>query len=509
MEFTDKKRDEIFAVQLKKTTKKAGQVFLGKSFSYFLAFITGLIFARLLGPDIYGVYQLALTMTFTILIFTVFGMDAGLIRYLPIFKGKNKKEPTKGIINFSILFSFISSSIVAIILFLAKDFISCTIFNEPRLSKILPIFGFILVFYSLVTVISGVFYAEKEAPLFVFYKEILERIFLVFIFVLLYFYFDLRLIGIAIAKFLASLIVLFLTIKWVIKRFPFLLKRPFLPKINRKSFLVYSASLMLIGFTYFFMGQINNLLLGIYTVSKEVGFYSIGYVIASLVIFILVSFNSIFAPSISELYHAGDYKTLNREYSALTRLIWIFTLPIFLWVTIFSERILVIFGPEFVAAKWVLVFLAIGQFINAAVGPNGLMLSMSGHQKWEMFNGIAVACLNIVLNILLIPQLGAVGSAIASAIALSVVNIVKTIEVWYVMNMIPYNVKFIKPIIAGIVGAFGLYLLKNIIRPNLLTTFGAGIVGSIMVIGTVFLLGLENDDKILLEAIKNKISRET
>ncbi len=495
-----------FAAYLKKTTKKAGQVFIISSFALLLGFVAGIIYARLLGADLYGVFQLAFTAVSTLALFTVFGMSGGLVRYIPIFESENNREALKGIVNFSALFSLALSSVGAIALILGKDFVSYTVFKEPRLPKILPIFGFILIFYSLIVVFGGVIRAKKEAPVFVFYNQVLNRTLSVMAFLAFYFLFGMRLLGISWAKLLSSLIVLFFAGKWVLKRFPFLIRKPLLPKIKRKEFMLYSASLLFIGSTYFLMGQVNKLLIGAYTVSKEVGFYSIGNVVAGLVVFVLVSFNAIFAPLISELYHNREYKTLARMYSAITRLVWIFTLPIFLWIAIFSGRILMIFGPEFTAAKWVLIFLAVGQFINAAVGPNGLMLSMSGHQKWEMFNGTAVATLNIALNILLIPKYGAAGSAVGGALALGVVNIVKTLEVWYVMKMIPYNVKFIKPILAGAAGIIGLFLLKRFLSPNIFYTFVAGAAGGILILGVVLLFGLEKEDKLLLDAIKRRIS---
>ncbi len=494
-----------FIKQLRKTTKKAGQVFIVRIFSQVIGLIAGIIYARFLGADLYGVFQLAFTTISVLLLFTVFGMSSGLIRYIPIFRTDRNKEALRGVINFSLTFAFLLSSIAAILLFLEKDFISNTIFHEPRLSKVLPIFCFILIFYSVITVLGGVIQAEKEAPAFIFFRYVLDGLFSVLIFVGFYFFFRMKLLGISWAKFLSSIFILLITIRWVIKKFPFLLSKPLLPRINKKEFVLYSASLLFVSFTYFLMNQVNNLLIGVYSVSKEVGFYSVGNIVAGLVIFILTSFNIIFAPIVSELYHKKEYETLSKMYSAVTRLVWIFTLPIFIWIVIFSDGILSIFGPDFVAAKWVLIFLAIGQFVNAAVGPNGLILSMSGHQKWEMLNGVVVATLNIGLNILLIPRFGAVGSAIGGAIALVIVNIIRTIEVWGIMKMFPYNIKFIKPIFAGIVGTVALGFLKRVSGTGLVYTVVGGVIGGILILGTIFLLGLEEEDKMLLEALKNKI----
>ncbi len=501
---TDKVREEL-KENLLRTTERASKVFVVRIASQGASLVAGLVYARFLGADLYGVFQLALTMVSILSLLTAFGMSPGLIRYIPIFKSESKIEAIKGMINFALTFAFSLSTLTALFLFFGRDFVATSIFNEPRLSGIIAVFCFVLIFYSLASVLGGVIQAEGEAHVFIFFRFVLDNVVSVVLFLSFYFLMGARLSGISTAKLLSAGIIVFLAGKWVRRRFPFLWKRPFFFSEKRKEFVTYSASLLFISFTYFLMNQVNNLIIGVYTVSKEVGFYSVGNMVASLVAFVFTSFNIIFAPMISELYHKKRYETLENMYSAITRLIWIFTLPIFLWVVIFSRNILYLFGPEFVAAKWVLTFLAIGQFVNAAVGPNGIMLAMSGHQKWEMFNGVAVAILNIMLNLLLIPRYGALGSAIGGAIALAVVNIAKTLEVWYVMKMIPYNTKFVKPILAGIAGAIGLSFLKNFFKPDIVSTFAAGGIGGVIIIGTILLLGLEEEDRILLEALKNKI----
>lgn len=498
--------DQKFNQYLKKTTKEAGFVFISRVFAYLLGFGTSIIYARILGADLYGVFQLALTIVSSLMIFSIFGMSSGLVRFIPIYEAGDDKESLRGTINFSLLLGFLISLFLSLVLLFLNDTLAFRLFREPRLSKIIPIFSVIFIFYTVITLFGGIIQASKKYSIFVLYKEIVERISTVFLFLILLFVFKNRLLSITWAKFLSAFLVLFLTGRWVFKRYPFLLKKPFLPRINRKEFIAYSSNLMFIGFTYFLMNQVNRLIVGAYAESKEVGYYSVGMVISGFVIFILVSFNSIFAPIISELYHKKEYETLKRMYSTLTRLIWVFTLPIFLWIVVFSERILLFYGHDFTRAEWVLIFLAIGQFVNAAVGPNGLMLSMSGHQKWEMFNGIAVATLNVVLNIILVPRYGAVGSAIAGSLALTLVNIIKSIEVWVVMGMIPYNVKFIKPVISGIAGFIVLYILRRLFNPGFVYTLLAFAIGVIVILGVSFLLGLEEEDRMLLNTIIRKIS---
>ena len=198
-------------------------------------------------------------------------------------------------------------------------------------------------------------------------------------FIALYFL-GFKLIGAVLATIVSSVIVVALLL--------FSLRRIFKPiqeaqsaSINTKEFFSYSLSMLFVGFAYFLMGQVNQLILGIFSDSKSVGLYAVSNTVSQLLVFFLGSFNMIFAPIISELYHTGQRKTLSNMYSNLTRWIVSLTIPLFLWIIAFPEEILSIFGKDYTEAKSALILLAIGQFVNAAVGSNGLLLSMTRYQK--------------------------------------------------------------------------------------------------------------------------------
>lgn len=497
--------NRLFEQTLKLTAKKAGLLFFVRIFALVVAFVANLIYGRLLGADLYGVYQLAFTLVTSLAMFSVFGMNFGLVRFIPIYESGEGEKAIKSIVNFSFLLTFIFSFSMGIFLWLGRDIIALKFFKEARLSSILPIFSAVLVINSLIVLAGGVIQAKKEAPFFALLKEVLNRLFIILFFLGFYLCWENKLFSISWATFIAGIIILSLALRWIKKQFPFLFKGRILPPGKRKEFLLYSSNLLFVSFTYFLMSEVNRLLIGFYRASREVGLYAIGVVVSRLVPMILFTFNAIFAPIISELYHKNEYEALKKMYSTLTRLIWIFTLPVFLWITVFSEQILFLFGAEFTAAKWILIFLAISQFINAVAGPNGLMLSMSGHQKWEMFNGAFVASVNVMLNLLLIPRYGALGSAIAGAAALAVINVLKTLEVWFMMKMIPYNRKFLKPVIAGVAGWFVLSSLKGYLKPGIAGLGVSALVSGGVILGLIYILGLEEEDRLLLDALKRKL----
>jgi O-antigen/teichoic acid export membrane protein len=81
-----------------------------------------------------------------------------------------------------------------------------------------------------------------------------------------------------------------------------------------------------------------------------------------------------------------------------------------------------VFGPEFERGSTALSILLVGQVVNVAAGPVGVLLTMTGHEKRVAAAVGASACCNLLLNLLLIPRFGIEGAAVASAVSLILWN---------------------------------------------------------------------------------------
>ncbi|HEX7262383.1 MAG TPA: polysaccharide biosynthesis C-terminal domain-containing protein, partial [Luteolibacter sp.] len=82
-----------------------------------------------------------------------------------------------------------------------------------------------------------------------------------------------------------------------------------------------------------------------------------------------------------------------------------------------------IFGASFVDAYPLLIMLLAGKSLYALTGLGTILLTMTGHQKeatWLMGGGLAV---QLPLELYLIGEHGAMGAAIASAIAVAGINL--------------------------------------------------------------------------------------
>jgi O-antigen/teichoic acid export membrane protein len=93
-----------------------------------------------------------------------------------------------------------------------------------------------------------------------------------------------------------------------------------------------------------------------------------------------------------------------------------------IWVG--APGLLSLFGAHFAAQQWVLVVLALGTAFQAAGGPAGAVLQLTGHES----DYVPIIAANVMFRLLgffiLIPWLGLLGAAISATVALVIVTIV-------------------------------------------------------------------------------------
>jgi len=184
-----------------------------------------------------------------------------------------------------------------------------------------------------------------------------------------------------------------------------------------------SLPMMLTGSMIFIMGWTDNIILGIFRSSEEVGMYDAAFRLSTLSAVVLFAINAIQAPVFSELYHKKEMGRLQQIINKSNRLLFFTSLPLTLILCVFPNQILGFLGEGFKGAWLALIFLSIGNFVNSITGSVGILLQMSGHQK--QYNNIitSTAIGSIVLNLFLIPTYGLLGAAVTSAGAKIIQNL--------------------------------------------------------------------------------------
>lgn len=190
-----------------------------------------------------------------------------------------------------------------------------------------------------------------------------------------------------------------------------------------RQWLAVALPLLFIDGSFLVLNQADTLMIGAFLNPTAVGLYSAAFKTAEWVRFILAAVNAIAAPMFASLYAQGDRAELQRLVSVIARWMFYPALAMAIGLLIFADPILGLFGPEFVAAKWAMAALIVGQLVNVGAGSVGYLLTMTGHQNQCAIVVGWSGLLNILLNWISIPHLGILGAAIATAISMSLWNI--------------------------------------------------------------------------------------
>ena len=492
-----------------KQIAKGGSIsFTGQILGKGIRIILEIVLTRVLGASIYGLYAIGNNIIELVRRFSIFGFHNSIVRFGSVFKDKRDQRNLKGIFLISILFPLIVSIIISVLIYFFSDTIAIKFFQKPGLIVVIKMFSFALPFYSflLLSAYSARVFLRMD---YAVNLEFVIHPLLTLIIVSIFFTIGLKLKGALFAFTISSVISALFGFYLLIKLYPDLISN-LTPKFSIKKIFIYSLTVFMSGFSsLLLLLKADRIMLGILDTSTNVGIYNITAITVHQMDIFLCSFNAIFSPMIVSLFNQGKIKQLGKLFKTVTR--WTFTLsfPVFLVFVLFSTDIMGLFGNEFRVGGHALIILGIGTLINVSVGPVGFMLNMTGKEKVEFINVIIFGTINIVLNLILISKLSYLGAAIATASSLALLNISRLMEVYYFHKIQPYSKFFFKPIFSGLIAYLTIYIFK--ISINIKNFWWLGVVVLFLSIYTIILIlmGIEENDLMILKALKNKIQEKS
>jgi O-antigen/teichoic acid export membrane protein len=248
---------------------------------------------------------------------------------------------------------------------------------------------------------------------------------------------------------------------------------------------------------------LDTLLLGFFGYA-DIGVYTVATRLVTLAVFVLAPLNAAFAPHLAHLYHRGQMAEVRQGYGAVTGWIVRLSLPAFAALLVFPGELLRLFGGAFAIGAAVTTVLAVGQLVNAATGPCGTVLNMSGRVSVNMWDNVAALLLNLVLNLWLIPAYGIVGAAVAWAVSLAAVNVARVLQVRSLIGALPVTAGLLKGLAAGAAAVVAGLLLRPVL-PHGVAGLAAGLTAIVVVyLATVLALGLDGDDRMVLRTLLHR-----
>ncbi len=150
----------------------------------------------------------------------------------------------------------------------------------------------------------------------------------------------------------------------------------------------------------------------------EVAVYFAASKTLALVHFVYFAVRAASAHRFSGFIHADDPEGL-ADYTRRAT-VWTFwpSLAAGIGLLMIAPLLLGLFGKGFDAGYSLIAVLLLGVLVRASVGPVDALLSMTGHQKSCATIYASTFVINVVLNLILIPQLGLMGAALATSLSI-------------------------------------------------------------------------------------------
>ncbi len=492
-------------------TGLAGSV-IGKS----LAFLLQVMVSRSYGPGYYGLFVTGLLISHLMQIIASLGVQKGGMRFLAIAHENNDISAMARIFRFSIAVPLCFGILVALACYFLASFIAVTCLRNPDMADVIRIFSFSIPFFSLLRTASEMTRAFKTAKYAALAEDLLFPTLHLGIFASLhslgYGFFSV-VYSFAASNAICSLLIVLLGWKLVSGfsgRTSHGAADPsatFDPAIW-KQVLGFSIPLLPMGLLFMLSSSTDILMLNLLSSSSEVGEYAAAARWVMFFPLITLPMRFIFAPIIAGQYGLNEMGKIEALYKTSSRWMLIMTLPVFIFLLVARDPLMMVFGREFTASgPNILAILLIGSLFASLVGVSGDMLIMIGNQNLELACLTGWLALSVLLNLLLIPIFGVIGAAIATTASSMATDTIRLIVVASRYRIHPFSMKFATPLAIALVIFIGDLFVRGLFQVN---TTGrsvlAGLAVAAVVTGTLA-TGLAPDDRELFSMLKQKIAR--
>lgn len=391
-----------------------------KAAAAFIAFFMTAAVTRTLGAEESGLFLLAITILAFLGVFFRLGLDNVVLRLISAGQGSPKSI---GAMSTGLITSLAIGLLATLLVFLNADVIANFVFSKPEFEPVLSTMIWVLPLMLVYMLLSFGFQAFYRVVAATWFQNLgLSSLFLL-LFILVHAFSDSSILNLENATLFylcsAAFTCLLALVLWHRQ-----IKGNW-GTINIKDKPLWSsASNLWAASTMSLAVQWSGVLIAaVFVSSADIAYLSAAQRTAMLTSFVLMVVNMVVAPRYARLWQENKINEIQRLAKWSTRGMVMLAAPIVAAMIFLPELIMGLFGDEFKVAGNLLAIMAIGQFINVATGSVGYLLNMSGHERDFRRVTFFSGPLTVVLSFILIDQYGVLGAAIATAVGLSLQNI--------------------------------------------------------------------------------------
>jgi O-antigen/teichoic acid export membrane protein len=464
------------------------------------AFALAVLIARAFGKEAFGLWVVAYSLGQLLSVVGQLGADWLVMRQGSFYQGTGDEERFRRTIHVALLMSSVGLSILAVGLFLMASTIADNVMHAPALAPLLRLTAVMTPIVGIRQVLVYTTQAFKEMKDAALVRNILQPAMALAFVGISVVLFD-QLLSAYAAEVLAEIVLLLITVGLLQRRIRLI--GPVAPietgKLLRAALPAWATRLAAQG-----RAQYMPLLLGSLSAVATTAVYTASNRIAGALISVVNSLNQVYTAIGSDLFLQGRREEFAATYRSATKWTFMLGAPLLVLLLAFPGDLLSIFGPGFREGEGALVILTVGLFFFFSTGPVTVTLIMIGRSTLALVDYLAVIVLEVGLAVWLIPRYGLIGGAIAKSVGTAANNLVPLWQVWTTEHVLPFRVDFWKPGFAAVLAAVVARLVVSVapVGPGFAAAAMGGVVIAAVYVPTILLLGLSEEDRAAVAALR-------
>jgi O-antigen/teichoic acid export membrane protein len=429
-----------------------------------LNFVWLKIMTTYLSPENFGFFTLAQSVINLGLIFVYFGTPKALDRYIPFFNAQGEYGKSKTLILKILKYTLITGVVIGSLIVIFSSQVANSLFDNKELTPLIQLMVLSIPFMVVIQLATFTFNGFKELRYGIYLNKFIFPILKIGL-ALIVFGLGFELIGWLFAYIASLILTSCAAVYYLIKKVFVKYKINENKKIDIKQIINYAWPLSLSSLLLIFLGEIDFIILGANGFIKEIAVYRIYIYLASFLTFIINSITTILKPVTAGLIATDKSTQINNTFKRVTKWMLIvnsFILAGFLFLA--KDFIAYFFSPDYTIFFIAFFFIIGSQFFNSLVGPQGVTLEAYGRTRFILFGLVIMSVINIVLDIVLIPIFNITGAAMATGLALIIVNIIFSIGLFLYYKIHPFNKNYLKLIACLVLSfVFSYFIVANVI----------------------------------------------
>lgn len=461
---------------MNKLVKNTGFYAIGQILPQFANFILLPVYTKYLTPNDYGIVSSMVVIESFLIIFFSLSLERSIFRLYWDYKTQEEQRTFLGTI---VIFITFFSLVVLGLVFIFSNYVGLIYKSIP----FYPFYTFSILtcFLSVFSLVPNIYFMLKEKAWQFVFVSLLQ--FIISTCLILWFIIENKTgaQGYMLARLLTGIILLpmfaFLSFKMI--SFKFRIK-------ILKAALTFSLPIIPAIIIAWVLNLSDRVFIERYFSLFEVGVYSLGYKIASIVLVLSSSFFLAFTPMFFKLANSANQILAKNKISRFNTIYIILTLLVAFIISLFSKEIVIFFlDKKYLLSIKYIPILALSYVFSSATSITSQFFQQSKKMKGNLYISLLAAILNVILNFALIFPFGATGAAIAtllSMLSLFIISYIYTkkhcyfvplnwkklalptslmISILYLLNFLPdFNITLTILLKVGFVFSIGILFIK-------------------------------------------------